>query len=238
MWATGGIYYIRSDAPGKPVLLMKSDRPEYGWSFSPDGRQLLVQRGAGSDADLWTLPVTNDGGGLHAGSPRPFLTTPFAERFAHISPDGRWVAYESNASGTSQIYVTSFRNPGRVWQVSTTGGVGSAWSPTKHELYYSTNDGWLMVAGYRSDGVNFDPEPPRRWSDVRLTSPFRGVNFSVAPNGSQILAVLPAGGEEPPISRNHVIFLENFFDELRRRAPAGNSSKFSLLGRNAGDTTR
>jgi len=220
MWAPGGIYYIPSDAPGEPVLLMKSDRPEYGWSFTPDGKQLLVQRAAGSDADLWTLPVTSDAGGLHAGTPQPFLKTPFAERFAHISPDGQWVAYESDASGRSQIYVTAFRNPGRVWQVSTMGGVASAWSRTKQELYYVTEDGWLMVAGYRIDGENFNPEPPLRWSGVRLKSPWTGPTFSLAPDGSRILAVLPAKGEEPRISRDHVIFLENFFDEMRRRVPA------------------
>jgi hypothetical protein len=78
-----------------------------------------------------------------------------------------------------------------------------------------------MVAGYRVDGDTFNPDQPRRWSDVKLRSPWTGPTFSVAPDGSRILAVLPAGGEEPQISRNHVIFLENFFDELRRRVPAG-----------------
>jgi serine/threonine-protein kinase len=220
MWATGGIYYIRSDAPGEPVLLMKSDGLEYGWSFSPNDKQLLVQRGAGSDADLWTLPVTSDAGGLHAGRPQPFIRTPFAERFAKISPNGQWVAYESNQSGTSEIYVTSFPNPGRVRQVSTTGGVAAHWSRTKDELYYSTEDGRLMVARYRIDGNTFNPEQPHRWSDIKLTNPFTGNNFDLAPDGSRILAVLPAAGEEPQISRDHVIFLENFFDELRRRVPA------------------
>jgi serine/threonine-protein kinase len=201
---------------------MKSDGLEYGWSFSPDGRQLLVQRGVGTDADLWTLPVTSDAGGLHAGSPQPFLRTPFAERFARISPDGQWVAYESNQSGTSQIYVTSFPNPGRVWQVSSTGGVVPKWSHTKHELYYySTADGRLMVAGYRIEGDTFNPEQPHRWSDINVTNPLTGGGFDPAPDGSHILAALPARGEEPQISRNHIIFLENFFDELRRRAPAG-----------------
>jgi hypothetical protein len=78
-----------------------------------------------------------------------------------------------------------------------------------------------MVAGYRVDGDTFNPEQPRRWSDVKLTNPWRGKNFDLPSDGSRILAVLPSEGEEPQISRNHVIFLENFFDELRRRAPAG-----------------
>jgi len=95
---------------------------------------------------------------LDAGRPQPFLRTPFAERFAHISPDGQWVAYESNQSGTSQVYVTAFRNPGHVQQVSATGGVWPAWSPTKRELYYSTDDVQLMLAGYRVDGDTFKPE--------------------------------------------------------------------------------
>jgi hypothetical protein len=78
-----------------------------------------------------------------------------------------------------------------------------------------------MVAGYRIDGDRFNPEQPHRWSDVKITNPLTGGGFDLAPDGSRILAGLPAQGEEPSISRNHVIFLENFFDELRRRVPAG-----------------
>jgi serine/threonine-protein kinase len=78
-----------------------------------------------------------------------------------------------------------------------------------------------MVARYRIDGDTFNAEQPHRWSDVKLTNPFTEPNFDLAPDGSRILAVLPAAGEEPQISRDHVIFLENFLDELRRRVPAG-----------------
>jgi len=166
--------------------------------------------------------VMSDAGGLHAGTPQPFIRTPFAERFAAISPDGHWVAYESSQSGTSQIYVTSFPQSGRVWQVSAKGGTVPKWSRTKHELYYySTEDGRLMVAAYRITGDTFNSEQPRRWSDVKITNPLTGGGFDPAPDGSRILAALPARGEEPQISRNHVIFLENFFDELRRRTPGG-----------------
>ena len=131
------------------------------------------------------------------------------------------MAYESNQSGTSQVYVTAFRNPGHVQQVSATGGVWPAWSPTKRELYYSTDDGQLMLAGYRVDGDTFKPEQPHRWLDVTLKNPWTGPNFALALDGSRILAMMPAAGEEPRISRDNVIFLENFFDELRLRLPAG-----------------
>ena len=78
-----------------------------------------------------------------------------------------------------------------------------------------------MVAPYNVAGDTFTSEQPRVWSEVRLASPWFGRNFDLAPDGNRIVGLMPAEGEEPQISRNHVIFLDNFFDELRRRVPGG-----------------
>jgi serine/threonine protein kinase/dipeptidyl aminopeptidase/acylaminoacyl peptidase len=220
--APGGIFWNRLNAPGKPAPLIQSDSLVYPWSFTADGKQLVVQEHAGNRADLWTMQVESDGTGLHGGTREPFLQTPFAERFAAFSPDGRWLAYESNESGASQVYVMPFHHKGDRRQISSSsGGLWATWSHTKPELYFSTEDGRIMVAPYNVAGDTFTSEQPRVWSEVRLASPWFGRNFDLAPDGNRIVALMPAEGEEPQISRNHAIFLENFFDELRRRVPRG-----------------
>ena len=96
--------------------------------WSDDGRFLLFYRvDPQTDRDLWVLPMEGD------RTPWVFLKTPFDERNASLSPDGRWVAYQSNESGRTEIYVRPFAAPaasdaaalaaGGKWQVSTAGGV-------------------------------------------------------------------------------------------------------------------
>jgi serine/threonine-protein kinase len=219
--APGGVFWSRVDTPGESGLLSKSDKPEFAWSFTADGKHVVVQEGGGRNADLWTIPVESDAAGLHAGVREPFLRTPFAERFASFSPDGRWLAYESDESGSSQVYVMPFHHKGERRQISTGGGLWPTWSRTRPELFFSTEDGQIMVTRYQAGVDTFNSEQPRTWSERRIASPWNGRNFDVAPDGNRIVALMPVEGEEPQISRNHVIFLENFFDELRRVVPGG-----------------
>ncbi len=110
-------------------------------SWSPDGRFLLYNRGN----DLWVLPMV----GAH--TPSVFLKTPFDESDGVFSPDGRWVAYESNESGRYEIYVRPFHPPGAKdsdaasgalqWQVSTAGGLIPRGSRTARRSITSTRQG-------------------------------------------------------------------------------------------------
>ena len=78
--------------------------------FSPDGRFLLYARTTGDGLrDLWVLPLKEDG--APAGLSTPFLATPFDEAHSRFSPDGHWVAYVSDESGRSEVYVRSFPAP-------------------------------------------------------------------------------------------------------------------------------
>jgi Tol biopolymer transport system component len=76
---------------------------------------------------------------------QPLIQTPASERNAEISPDGRWLAYESNDSGQFQIFVRPFPNVNTgLWQVSTGGGTQPLWAKKGHELFYLASDGALM----------------------------------------------------------------------------------------------
>jgi Tol biopolymer transport system component len=83
-----------------------------------------------------------------AGKPEPFLRTPAHEGPAAVSPDGRWIAYQSNESGRPEVYVRPFPGPGGKWQVSSTGGVLPIWSPNGRELFFQNLDNRIMVADY------------------------------------------------------------------------------------------
>jgi hypothetical protein len=95
------------------------------------------------------------------------------------------------------------------------------WSRSGRELFFESMDNRIMVAGYTVQGDSFAPEKPRLWSEKLLASgvTFSNRNVDLAPNGKRVVALIPAEGAEVQQSQHHVIFLQNFFDELRRRAP-------------------
>jgi Tol biopolymer transport system component len=218
----GGMSVARSDGAGKPEALTETKDLQFPWSFTPDGKQLafgVVDSKGGWD--LWTLPVENNGEALKAGKPEVFLQTPANERSPSLSPDGRWLAYSSDESGTYQIYVRSFPDKGGKWQVSNSGGAYPMWSRGTHELFFETNDNQLMTAGYTVKGDSFMADKPRMWSERTLGGVNGTRNVTIAPDGKRIAALMPVAAPGAQQAQNQVVFVLNFFDELRRKVPAG-----------------
>jgi eukaryotic-like serine/threonine-protein kinase len=226
--AAPGLYGIRSDGSGEATLLTEGKNRETPESFSPDGKRLVVTRsGNGGSDDVFTMQVEADstpgGIGVRLGKGELFLGSPFDEFNPMISPDGRWLAYASNESGTNEVYVRPFPGPGGRWQVSTGGGLVSRWSRGGRELLIETLDGRVMafsyVASHTAGGGTFAAGKPRPWTESRLRNPGGGAsNYDLAPDGKRLAAIVAddASGEKPP---THLTFLLNFFDELRRKAP-------------------
>ena len=216
--APGGVFWTRSDGAGKPQQLTQSKNAQYPWSFTGDGKRLAFNELTPENQyDIWTVPLESDGAGLRAGKPEPFLQTPFDERHGSFSPDGRWMAYSSNESGSFQVYVRAFPDKGGKWQISNSGGMYPVWSRNVRELFYRTEDNQIMVASYTVKGDSFVADKPRVWSEKRIADIGLLANYDLAPDGKRIAALLPAGTPEDQKAQNHVIFLENFFDEVRRR---------------------
>jgi len=218
--AAEGIFWIRAAGTDRPKPLTQSNNPQLPWSFAPDGKQLaLVEIDPATGADIWTIPVETEGSGLRAGKPEVFLQSPFQERCPMFSPDGRWLAYMSNESGAYQVYVQAFPHKGSKRQVSTDRGGYPAWSRDGKELFFSSipsSHGQLMAVSYQSRGDSFETDKPRIWS--RHLAGF-GTTRSYDPvaDGKRIVALTAAEATQGPHDR--VVFLLNFFDELRRRAP-------------------
>jgi hypothetical protein len=117
--------------------------------------------------------------------------------------------------------VRAFPDRGGKWQISNGGGLYLEWARNGRELFFRTDDNRIMVAAYTVRGDSFVADNPRVWSDKQLGNPGVGINYALAPDGKRIVALMPAEATVQQQAQNHVIFLENFFDDLRRRAPAG-----------------
>ena len=165
-------------------------------------------------ANLWTVPLKIDDEGV-AGRPEVFLQTSFDEEHPSFSPDGRWLAYTSTESGTYQVYVRAFPDKGGEWQISNGGGSQPVWAHKRRELFFTTLDNQIMVARYAVEGDSFEVERPRPWSERRLANVGYERNYDLDSDDRRFIGLMPAEITEEP--QSHVIFLLNFFDELRRR---------------------
>jgi serine/threonine-protein kinase len=221
--AAPGLYGVHSDGSGEAKRLTEGKPFATPYSFSPDGKRLAVfQPGNGGSQDIFTMPVEADPGrgapGVRLGKAELFLGTTFLEVQPAFSPDGRWLAYTSEESGTQEVYVRPFPGPGGRWQVSTGGGVLPLWSRDGRELLFQNLDGRVMAVSYTARGDAFEAGKPRVWAETRLRS-IGSPNYDLAPDGKRLAAILAdeANAEKPP---THLTFLLGFFDELRRKAPA------------------
>ncbi|HSY91916.1 MAG TPA: protein kinase [Candidatus Binatus sp.] len=220
--AADGISFARADGGGRPQLLSASKEFQYPAAFSPDGKTLAFYQSGPQGFELWILPVEHEGEILKAGKPELFQRTIFGDRGARFSADGRWLAYSSNESGSSQVYVRAFPDKGGHWQISSNGGTTPIFSRDGKDLFFfDVPDDRIMVASYSAKGDSFVAEKPRVWSsqNVALTmSGAVGAQYDLSPDGKHI-AVATYAGDSTQQYAGHVIFLENFIDELQRKVP-------------------
>jgi Tol biopolymer transport system component len=217
------LWWIRADGAGDAQRLAESKYFQITGSWRPDGKVLaFAQFNPATNYDIMTLPIEGDEkSGWKPGEPKPFVNSAFIEWEPAFSLDGRWLAYMSNESGSNEVYVRPFPGPGGKWQISTGGGFYPKWSRNGEELFYRTTDSKLMVVSYTASGDSFRADKPQLWSPGQFTD--RGLgnyNFDLHPDGKRF-AVLKAPGAEQAPAVNHVSFIFNFFDELRRKVPSG-----------------
>jgi Tol biopolymer transport system component len=138
----GEIYRKSASALGPEELVLSTADVTHPMDWSPDGRFLLYrtqpQGSNTSQWNLWAVPV--DG----SSNPFPVVQTDFDERDGQFSPDGKWVAFESNETGRYEIYLQPFPGPGPKISVSVSGGAQVRWRRDGRELFYIALDGQLM----------------------------------------------------------------------------------------------
>ena len=214
-----GLFWARADGGGRVEQLLPSASKAivFPMTFTSDGSRLVYYEVEGTP-QIWTVPIDLTDG-VKAGNPERYLTSRFADILPTFSPDSRWIAYQSNEAGREEIYVRPFPLPasgqGGKWQISTTGGRSPHWSPNGREILYQSED-QIMSVEYTVQGNTFVPGKPRVWlAKFGSTAP-----FDMAPDGKHIVFLAPTAGGNVR-SEHSVIFVQNFFDELRRRVPVG-----------------
>jgi serine/threonine-protein kinase len=218
--ASPGIYWIRSDGAVEPQRLTDGKLNETGYSFSPDGKRLAFYQNGNGGLDIFTAAFEGDPAHPRLGKPELFLGTPASESRPAFSPDGRWLAYQSDESGNFEVYVRPFPGPGGRWQISTGGGAFPVWSRAGAELLFGTLEGRVMRVNYSASGDSFVAGKPSPWPEASVVSLTGIPTYDLAPDGKRLAAMMPASADtDKPVT--HLTFLLNFFDELRRRAPAG-----------------
>ena len=157
-----------ADGTGSVQVLLSSERHQTPYTISPDGEWLVFRDevpGHGTDLDILRMRTREA---------RPLIATPFNERNAEISPDGKLIAYQSDETGTMEIYVRPFPNvDGGKKKISNGGGIRPAWSRDGRHLFYLTGSfpPASMNAVERRAGAPLDFGPVEVLFD---TAPYRG----------------------------------------------------------------
>jgi eukaryotic-like serine/threonine-protein kinase len=173
------IYVRAADGSGEEKEVLKFDKNQFGALFltvSPDGKSLayeIIDRATGGD--IYTLVIGGD------GKPQPFLHSAANETGPTFSPDGKWLAYESDGSGRKEVYITPFPGGGAHYQVSTSGGERPIWRHDGKEIYY--REGLRIMAvevNTKASPVEFSsPEALFELASGNLN----GRYYDVAPDG-------------------------------------------------------
>jgi Tol biopolymer transport system component len=185
------LYQKSATGVGADQLLLATPQNKAPVDWSPDGRFLMYRSpGLTTGFDLWALPMTGDR--------KPFVVvqTNFEERDAQFAPDGRWIAYQSNESGRTQVLVQPFPGPGGKLQVSTDGGAQVRWRADGRELFYISLDGRLMAVPIRPavDRHALEAGAPVPLFPTRAGGPAPGGNkqdYVVSKDGQRFLIDVP-----------------------------------------------
>ena len=206
------VYWKAADGTGTVERLTESANSQWSYSLSPDGQSLVLrEQQPGTAFDLRVVSLAGD------RAVETLLATEFIELNGELSPNGRWIAYQSNQSGQQEVYVRPFPNvDDGQWQISTSGGTESLWASSGRELFYRRG-AELMTVPVEAES-SFTPGTP----EVVFNGPYRlglGRAYDVSANGQRFLMITEGGDAEGASAPPQIIVVQNWFEELRRLVP-------------------
>lgn len=214
VYASGdGISRKRADGTGQSERLVDVDSGSWPSSFSPDGRSLVFSQATQTGRDLFVIPTD--------GEQNPAMHIPAGGSInaaAKISPDGHWLAYQSDASGRYEIYIRPFPDvQSGPWLISAGGGLAPVWGPDSRELFYRLANGTIMTATIEG-GVS--PSAGQPMELVRTPAPANTnvPRYDISPDGRRFL-IRTAANQDLQARQTQLIVVHNWFEELRRLVP-------------------
>jgi len=199
IWSRDGrtIYY-RDDTLGPPdiyrwtlgedhgTLIYQGSGVEQPEDVSPDGKWMLfVSYNRPASSDVWLMPLNPP------GPAKPLIATPFNEWFPRFSPDGKWIAYQSDVSGRAEVYLRAFEGSGLTMRISKDGGTRPRWRADCKELFFLASDGKFMSVAIHG-GVPVGV--PRTLFQSR-----NAVDFEPAADGARFLVQIEDQPLDPPV---------------------------------------
>ena len=205
------LYWKAADGTGTVDRLTEGSNAQFGHSFSPDGESLVLREDtSGAGMDLSVLSLAGDRG------VETLLASEFEELNGELSPDGRWMAYQSNQSGREEVFVRPFPNvEDGQWQISNSGGTEPLWASNGRELFYRRGAA-LMTVPVQTE-PSFTPATPVVLFEGDYVTA-RGRGYDVAPDGQRFLMIKQGGSDDASAPQNLILVL-NWFEELRRLVP-------------------
>jgi serine/threonine protein kinase len=206
--------YLRSaDLTGHEERLTTSPNAQQPFSWARNGKLLVFQEySPATRTDVGVVPID----GEH--TPTLLIRGPSDEARPAMSPDGRWIAYQSNLSGRWEVYVQPFPALGGRWQVSTQGGLSPIWSPNGRELFYR-NARTVMSVPVEATGSAFTYGNPRllfEGSYISEEDSGGGRSYALAPDGQRFLMMKE--GEQHDATQ--IVVILNWAEEVKRLAAA------------------
>jgi hypothetical protein len=201
--------------------LTTSSNSQLPHSFSPDGKTLVLQENTvGTGLDLRLLRIDDASKEARGKSQsEPLIARSFNDLAGGISPDGHWLAYDSDESGGTEVYVRPFPNvQGGRWQVSTAGGMRPAWSSNGREIFYLGGDGAMMAASVQLTPTFSAGAPAKLFGGpwfVRQT----GRTYDVSRDGQRFLMIKDSDSEVTTSTSANLVVIVNWSEDLKQRVP-------------------
>ena len=205
------IWMRPSDSSRDPVRLATIDARAFLHHVSPDGRSFILDfedlHGNGRQIFRWFA----DG----AAKPEPLVATPSDEYAAAVSPDGRWLAYQSNESTRYEVYVRDLQGTGGRWQVSNGGGEEPHWSANGRELYFRSETR-LLVSSVELQPTFRPGTPSVLFQGIYNMRSDSGISFDVDPKSGRFVMIRRAASGA---NQARVRLILNWFEELKQLVP-------------------
>lgn len=210
------ILSITADGSGAPGVILTGKGRVVPASWSPDGKLAYLENRDGK-YQIFIRPMSRE------VASEPFSDSKFTYQEAQFSPDGHWMAYFTNETGRNEVWVRAFPGPGEKYPISGPGGFSPVWARDQSELFYMDYErsGHVgMMAVHIAPGARFKFGQPRRLfeGDYETEVPLR--SYDVTPDGQHFIMLRNEPLPDQRVTKLTVVL--NWFDELRRRAPASN----------------
>lgn len=204
--------FVKPVTAGKEEVLFANPATKFPTDWTKDGKYILFgENGEGTREDIWSLSLEDK-------RASPVVQTIYAEGYGCVSPDGKWMAYQSDETGRNEVYVQPFdprsAQTQRRVQVSSDGGELPRWASEGRELYFLSKGGHLMVAAARPSQGSFEFDSPTILIHVRPMRPYSNF-YDVSADGQRFLFNAPLERTTPSKDMSDLMVMTNWTEKLK-----------------------